>query len=159
LERYDGYFDLLELKSPQDPLIVDKRKPDDSPGSPSQLALSESLAQAFAQAHAYREILTAHAKLLQDQYGLFDTRFPRLIIIAGRRDTLDTASQHVLRQLNLSMHRVKIVPFDVLARRAELLLDNVVAHLEAEGPQVKTDDFGDEDQQLEPENSPESENT
>jgi len=35
----------------------------------------------------------------------------------------------VLRQFNKSLHRVEIVPFDVLARRANAILDNVERYL------------------------------
>ena len=43
----------------------------------------------------------------------------------------DTASE-ILRQINLSLHRVSVVPFDVLGRRTEGWLQNIEALLQSE---------------------------
>ena len=39
----------------------------------------------------------------------------------------------ILRELNKSLHRVEIVPYDVLAERAEAVLDNVARYVLAAG--------------------------
>jgi hypothetical protein len=132
LQRYDGFHDLLELKSPHDELI---RAPDVADGdpvpSPSEYALSPSLAQALAQAHVYRDRLTRYPEAAQEFYGLPHTRDPRLIIVIGKAECLPEHRQRVLRELNKSLHRVEIVPYDVLAKRAEAVLDNVELYLVA----------------------------
>src|SRR5205814_143539 len=75
LERYDGFHDLLELKSPHDPLIT---APDIADGEgfppPHEYALSKSLAQALAQAIVYRDRLTRYPEIAEELYGLPHTR-------------------------------------------------------------------------------------
>jgi len=89
------------------------------------------LAQALAQAHVYRDRLTRYPEAAQEFYGLPHTRDPRLIIVIGKADSLPEHRQRVLRELNKSLHRVEIVPYDVLAKRAEAVLDNVELYLVA----------------------------
>lgn len=133
LERYDGYHDLLELKSPQDPIIVERTaKNTQMPGSPSQYELSPELSKAFAQTHAYREILEGNDKLLEEQYGLQNVRHPKLVIVIGRDSLLTLPRKNIVRQLNLSMQRVEIVPYDVISKRAEMFMSQLEKYLDAE---------------------------
>lgn len=132
LRRYDGFYDLIELKSPQDPIIVGSREKQQVPPSPSSLALSPALAQALAQAHAYRETFTSHETIMQSHYGLGWTRNPRLIIVIGRASSIESGARRVLEQLNLSLHRVEIVPYDVVTDRAEMFIANVERYLVVE---------------------------
>jgi hypothetical protein len=130
LQRYDGFHDLLELKSPQDELIIAPDIADDDPvPSPSEYALSKTLAQALAQAHVYRDRLTRYPEAAEEFYGLPHTRDPRLIIVIGKAESLPEHRQRVLLELNKSLHRVEIVPYDVLAKRATAVLDNVELYL------------------------------
>ncbi|HEY1775891.1 MAG TPA: Shedu anti-phage system protein SduA domain-containing protein [Solirubrobacteraceae bacterium] len=130
LDRFDGFQDLLELKSPQDEII---RAPDHEPGTaapaPHEYALSRTLAQALAQAMVYRDRLTRFADAAEELYGLPHARDPRLIIVLGRVDALPEHRRHVLSELNKSLHRIEVVPYDVLARRAKATLDNVERYL------------------------------
>lgn len=129
LERYDGFHDLLELKSPQDDII---RAPDPVDGvspSASNYKLSSALAQALAQVHVYRDVLTRGADSVLRLYGLERTRDPRVIIVVGKAPPPHRAE--VLRELNKSLHRVEIVPYDALAERGEAMIDNVVRYLVA----------------------------
>jgi hypothetical protein len=130
LQRYDGFHDLLELKSPHDELI---QAPDVSEGeavpSPHEYALSKTLAQALAQAIVYRDRLTRYADAAEELYGLPHTREPRLIIVIGKADPLPNHRRRVLHELNKSLHRVEVVPYDVLAKRATAVLDNVDHYL------------------------------
>jgi hypothetical protein len=57
LERFDGFHDLLELKDPQDP-IIEAPETGGRPPSASRYKLSPALANALAQVHVYRDILT-----------------------------------------------------------------------------------------------------
>lgn len=133
LERYDGYHDLLELKSPQDPIIVERTaKNTQMPGSPSHYELSPELSKAFAQTHAYREILEGNDKLLEEQYGLQNVRHPKLVIVIGRDSLLTLPRKNIVRQLNLSMQRVEIVPYDVISKRAEMFMSQLEKYLDAE---------------------------
>jgi hypothetical protein len=114
LERFDGFHDLLEVKSPDDLLFeaVGGRKADIR--SPSAFRLSKALSLALAQVHAYRDILS-HETTHEELYGLRNTRDPRITILIGRASELTDQEERVRHELNCSLHRVEVVPFDVLA--------------------------------------------
>lgn len=137
LERFDGFHDIMELKNPADPIIKAPDVIDGVQPSPSRYALSPDLAQALAQAHVYREILTIDAETVLRRYGLEYTRDPQVIIVIGRTPPSHRAD--VLRELNKSLHRVEIVPYDLLASRAAAVLDNVEKYLLAGGEAVEAE--------------------
>lgn len=130
LERYDGFQDLLELKDPQDPIVVVGSTPTDgSAPPPSAYSLSPSLAQVLGQVHSYRDRLTRYADAAEELFGLRHSRDPRIIIVIGRADRLAEHSRRVLTELNKSLHRVEVIPYDLLARRAGAVLTNVERYL------------------------------
>lgn len=129
LERFDGYHDLLELKDPHDPIVQAPKAKDGVPPPASGYSLSPALAQALAQVEVYHEVLTESALLLEQQYGLSRTRYPRLVVVIGQAAGLEPHCFRVLRNLNLSLHRIEIVPYDVLADRAKTSIRNVQAYL------------------------------
>lgn len=129
LERFDGYHDLLELKDPQDPIIEAPPPKDGVPPPASSYRLSPSLAQALAQIHVYRDVLTEDSGTVEKLYGLQETRDPLLIVVIGRVASLTTDRARVLKNLNLSLHRVEIVPYDVLGARARTVVRNVERYL------------------------------
>jgi hypothetical protein len=134
LERFDGFHDLLELKSPNDPLFeVVGRKADIR--SPSAFRLSKPVSLALAQVHAYRDILS-HETTHEELYGLHNTRDPHITILIGRASELTDQEARVLHELNCSLHQVEVMPFDVLARRARALLENVERYLVAADEQA-----------------------
>jgi hypothetical protein len=132
LERFDGFHDLLELKSPQDPIV---RSPEVAEGgpvpSPHEYALSATVAQALAQAMVYRDRLTRYAEAAEELFGLPHTRDPRLLIVVGRADSLPADRRRVVAELNKSLHRIEVVPYDVLGHRATAVLDNVESYFTA----------------------------
>jgi hypothetical protein len=134
MERYDGYHDLLELKSPQDSIVNAPDAVDGMPPPANAYALSPDLAQALAQVHVYRDTLSTDTDAVDRLYGLRNTRDPRVIIVIGQAKPLPDHRLRVLRELNLSLHRVEVVPYDVIAKRARTILDNVELHLTATGP-------------------------
>jgi hypothetical protein len=138
LERFDGFHDLLELKSPNN-RIFDKTSKDVDIQSPSAFRLSRPLALALAQVHAYRDILReeeTHEKF----FGLPHTHEPTITILVGKASDLTAQEQRILRELNCSLHRVEVVPFDVLARRARAVLDNVERYMVAADQQTAEDE-------------------
>ena len=138
LERFDGFHDVLELKSPDDRIFeLRGRRTDIS--SPSAFRLSRPLALALAQVHAYRDVLSEE-HTHRTFYGLPHTREPRITILIGLASELTEQEERILRELNRSLHRVEVVPFDVLARRAHAVLDNVERYLLA--AEEQTDDDG-----------------
>jgi hypothetical protein len=84
--------------------------------------------------------LTRHADATEDLLGLPLSRDPRLIIVIGRADRLDDQSQRVLGELNKSLRRVEIVPYDVLAKRADAVLGNVEKYLLAVSAEADSND-------------------
>jgi len=131
LERHDGVHDLLELKSPQDPIITAPESADGVPPPAHAFALSPDLARALAQVHVYRENVSTDPATVRRLYGLPNARDPRVIIVIGQVASLPDHRSRVLREVNLSLHRVEIVPYDVIADRAQTILDNVERHLTA----------------------------
>jgi len=124
LERFDGFHDLLELKDPQDP-IIEAPEADGRPPSASRYKLSPALANALAQVHVYRDILTANAQLIDEQFGLPQSRDPRVVVVIGQSAGLPDHRARVLRELNKSLHHVEIVPYDLLGKRAGAILDSI----------------------------------
>jgi hypothetical protein len=132
LERFDGFHDLLELKSPHDPIIKAPNVDEGDPvPAPHEYALSSTVAQALAQAMVYRDRLTRFAGSASELYGLPHSRDPRLVVVVGTASALPKHRRDVLLEFNKSMHRIEIVPYDVLANRAIAVLNNVQVHLVA----------------------------
>jgi len=127
LERFDGRHDLLELKSPNDPLFLHEDD-GEAPASASRFSLSKPLANALAQIHVYRGTLTKGAGAMH-LYGLDQTEDPKAIVVIGRGEAMSDFQVGVLAELNRSLHRVEIVPFDVVGKRAKAILDNVDRYL------------------------------
>lgn len=124
VRRHDGYHDLVELKRPDNQIV---RHLGGNTKHPSSYALSPELAQALAQAHLYREWLAITPdSTLKDQYDLHRVRIPRVTIVIGLRSSLPTPeAATILDQLNLTLHRMEVMPYDMLARRAEIESDNL----------------------------------
>jgi hypothetical protein len=76
-----------------------------------------------------RDILTSEESTISRLYGLQNTRDPRVIIVIGSAERLPDHLRRILRELNRSLHRVEIVPYDVLGQRASAVLDNVNKYL------------------------------
>lgn len=129
LERVDGFHDLLELKDPQDPIVAAPDSNDGKPPPAHSYSLSPALANGLAQAHVYRDSLTSDDRANERNYGLCDTRDPRLIVVVGLAKSLPDHRLRVLRELNRSLHRVEIVPYDILGERAQSVLGNVEKYL------------------------------
>lgn len=123
LARFDGFYDLLELKDPNDPIVV-VPSTGSSPPSASKVTLSKSLGQALAQVHLYRDTMR-HEQVTEHHYGLPETRDPRVIIILGTSNNLDDTQRRILHELNCSLHRVEIIPYDIVGKRAAALLKAV----------------------------------
>jgi hypothetical protein len=132
LERFDGFYDILELKGPNDPIVLASSSSDDLPPPASSFRLGPALANALAQVHVYRDSLALDSGLIGRLYGLKNSRDPRLIIVIGKASAMTEDCQRVLEQLNLSLHRVEVMPYDVLGARAEGWLSNIEHYLGVE---------------------------
>lgn len=131
LERHDGFQDILELKDPQDPIVVLRGAYSQVDAAPpaSAYSLSPSLAQALAQVHIYRDRLSTYPDVHDDLFGLRVSRDPWIIIVIGRAGQLPTQSRRILTELNKTLHRTEVVPYDWIGQRSELVLANVEKYL------------------------------
>lgn len=136
LERYDGFYDILELKSPRDVIVSCESHAGDLPPPANAFRLGPSLANALAQVHVYRDSLTNDSGSVERLWGLAHSRDPRLVVVIGQLRDMTENCRRLLEQLNLSLHRVEVMPYDVLGRRAEGWLANIERYLstEAEAP-------------------------
>jgi len=130
LERFDGYNDVVELKGPNEPIL---RSQEQEPGSgvptPHRYRLGKELAHALPQALAYRDRLSRQPGAAEEFHGIRNAREPRLLIVLGRQSDLANHERLVLLELNRSLHRAEVVPYDVIAQRAEATLANISAYL------------------------------
>lgn len=124
VRRHDGYRDVLELKGPGEPIIVFDGG---NEAYPSAYSLAPKLARALAQVQLYKERIATSSREDRELYGV--TRDPRITIVIGRDSDLpnDTARK-ILRQLNVTLHRTRVLPYDILAKRAAAQLKNLLAH-------------------------------
>ena len=132
VQRHDGYHDLLELMGPNDEIVRTQSTGEsttDGPHPPSRYSLGPALGQALAQVQHYRNQLTSHEAAIDELYGIRHTRDARVTIIVGRAGDLSETEEMILRQLNQSLHRMEVIPYDVLAARADAQLDNLEALL------------------------------
>ena len=66
---------------------------------------------------------------MEEQYGLHQTKDPGAMVVIGRASELTDFQTGILRELNQSLHRVEIVPYDLIGQRASVILDNVERYL------------------------------
>lgn len=122
VRRHDGYHDLLELKGPNDPIILC----DGDAAHPSSSSLAPNLARALAQVNLYREWLTTTPSDTLKLYGIRRTRDPRVTIVIGLASALpNETAKEILIQLNMTLHRMEVVPYDILSDRAHLQLSHL----------------------------------
>ena len=124
VRRHDGYRDVLELKGPGEPIIVFDGGPEEYP---SAYSLAPKLARALAQVQLYKERIATSSRDDRELYGV--TRDPRITIVIGRDSDLpNETARKVLRQLNVTLHRTRVLPYDILAKRAAAQLKNLLAY-------------------------------
>lgn len=81
------------------------------------------------QIHVYKDTLQ-YNEILEKLYGLSQARSIKLIVVIGQINNLPEHRRRVLEQINLSLHNVEIIPFDLLSERAEMFLQNIEKYLE-----------------------------
>jgi hypothetical protein len=95
------------------------------------------LAQALAQVHVYKDALRDDQVSAQ-WFGLPTTRDPRILIMLGTSSKLSGLSARILHELNCSLHRVEIIPYDIVGQRANATLDAVARQLSSISDTVST---------------------
>jgi len=124
VRRHDGYRDVLELKGPGEPIVVFDGGQE---AYPSAYSLAPKLARALAQVQLYKERIATSSRDDRKLYGV--TRDPRITIVIGRDSDLpNETARKILRQLNVTLHRIRVLPYDILAKRAAAQLKNLLAY-------------------------------
>lgn len=129
MQRYDGFHDILELKSPTDPIMLSAEITSGGPPPPCRYSLSLALAGAIAQAHAYREQLSSNPKFMEEQRFIKNTRDPKIVIVIGQEKDMQGHQKKILDEIRRSLHRVEIIPFDLVAARAQIIVNNAKKYL------------------------------
>ena len=101
LKRFDGYFDILELKSPKCKLFTGYR---------NKKTISKDLKNAISQIMIYLADARTYYLSIKDQSGI-DIYFPKGIIVIGRRKKEDA---ELLKIHNEFLHNIEIWTYDDL---------------------------------------------
>lgn len=121
LEKYDGCHDLMELKSPNHRIILssDERV---AASSPTQYRLSPELSNAIAQINRYLFVLDRDSQYLSGELGIENAKHPKAYILIGKSSDCSPSELETLQQLNKSLHRIEIIPFDDLVLKCDAML-------------------------------------
>ena len=111
LKRFDGYFDILDLKSPKFELFVKSRG--------KKRVLSKYLKDAISQMMVYLAEARTFYLSIKKQTGL-DVYFPEGIIVIGRRKDED---KELLKIHNEFLNKIKIWTYDDLIDTAKKTID------------------------------------
>lgn len=132
LEKYDGHHDLMELKSPNHRIIVSTSEGNIA-SSPTQFRLSAELSNAIAQVNRYLFILERDNQYLPSEFGIQNAKHPKAYILIGNSADCSPSELETLTQLNKTLHRIEIIPFDTLILKCDAML----AHLERSTGQLE----------------------
>jgi hypothetical protein len=102
LQRFDKYFDILDLKSPKFPLFVKIRG--------NKKSVSKQLKDSISQVMLYLSEARTYYLSIKDQTGI-DVYFPEGIIVIGRRKEEERA---MLKIHNEFLNKIKIWTYDDL---------------------------------------------
>lgn len=112
IRRTDDSYLVIEIETPAKCLITSSKK------------LSAEATHAVAQATDYSNFLCE--RLLSVQKSLTAFRHPECLVVIGMESELSEDQMRALKIENESRHRLRIVGFDWIAKRAHTILDNVV---------------------------------
>lgn len=121
LEKYDGSHDLMELKSPNHRIIV-SGSDGVAASSPTQFRLSPELSNAIAQINRYLFVLDRDCLYLSSELGIEKAKHPKAYILIGKSSDCSPPELETLQQLNKSLHRIEIIPFDDLVLKCDAML-------------------------------------
>lgn len=121
LEKYDGSHDLMELKSPNHRIIVSSSE-GGAASSPTQYRLSPELSNAIAQINRYLFVLDRDCLYLSGELGIENAKHPKAFILIGKSSDCSPSELETLQQLNKSLHRIEVIPFDWLILKCDAML-------------------------------------
>lgn len=115
LETADGFFDVLELKTPAAPVLKH---------DPSHLTWywSPDVAKVIAQAAKYLHAIERSAdRIFHDKH--VSLLRPRVRVVIGRSDAWSEPEQEAFRRLSATLHGIELMTFDHVLERARRLVD------------------------------------
>lgn len=121
LEKYDGSHDLMELKSPNHKIIISSGE-GAAASSPTQYRLSPELSNAIAQINRYLFVLDRDCLYLSGELGIENAKHPKAFILIGKSSDCSPSELETLQQLNKSLHRIEVIPFDWLILKCDAML-------------------------------------
>lgn len=121
LEKYDGSHDLMELKSPNHRIIMSSSE-GGAASSPTQYRLSPELSNAIAQINRYLFVLDRDCLYLSGELGIENAKHPKAFILIGKSSDCSPSELETLQQLNKSLHRIEVIPFDWLVLKCDAML-------------------------------------
>ncbi|MNJ36353.1 hypothetical protein D3C77_311380 [compost metagenome] len=121
LEKYDGHHDLMELKSPNHRIILSTSE-GVAASSPTQYRLSPELSNAIAQINRYLYILERDSLYLSNELDIQNAKHPKAFILIGKSTDCTQSELETLHQLNKSLHRIEVIPFDTLILKCDAML-------------------------------------
>jgi hypothetical protein len=114
VESLDGFTDLVELKRADFKLF-------EHDSSRDCYYPSQHLSQVIGQAIHYIKVMEDHKAILKEQDEL-EVLKPRVKVVIGRSNNLNTNEKKALRLLNASLHGIEIITFDEILTRAEKII-------------------------------------
>lgn len=114
VESLDGFTDLVELKKPDVPLF-------NKDESRKCYYPSAELSKVIGQAIHYIKIMEDHRGILKEDDDL-DVLKPRVKVVIGRSNNLNTEEKKALRLLNASLHGIEIITYDEIIYRANKII-------------------------------------
>jgi hypothetical protein len=111
----------MELKSPNHHIVMSTSE-GATASSPTQFRLSPELSNASAQVNRYLFILDRDNQFLANEYGMQNTKHPKAFILIGKSSSCSQSEIETLQQLNKSLHRIEILPFDTLIVKCDAML-------------------------------------
>lgn len=108
LQRYDTFYDVIELKLPSCKLFVGKQEDVPEQGISREYTMSADIKDAISQIIGYLETYEIDKTNIQWEKGI-SIHKPRGIIVIGRSD--DT-NKRALKSLNSYLHNVKIFTYE-----------------------------------------------
>ncbi|RON67550.1 hypothetical protein BK675_15990 [Pseudomonas fluorescens] len=121
LEKYDGSHDIMELKSPNHRTIISGTE-GVAAASPTQYRLSLELSNAIAQINRYLFVLDRDCLYLSGELGIQNAKQPKAYILIGKSSDCSVSELETLKQINKSLHRIEIIPYDELVLKCDAML-------------------------------------
>lgn len=122
LETADGFFDVLELKTPSAPVLV-------SDTSHKTWYWSTDVAKVIAQAAKYLKAIERSADRIYSDENVAIVR-PRVRVVIGRSHDWTAEQREAFRRLCATLHGIELLTFDHVMARAQQLVNCYEQHPE-----------------------------